>query len=71
MSTYASILARSSFIFFKDFIYLFLQRREGSEKERERNINVWLPLTCSLLGTWPATEDELVTLWFAGWYSIH
>ena len=31
--------------FLKDFIYLFLDRREGREKERERNINVWLPLT--------------------------
>ena len=28
----------------KYFIYLFLQRREGKEKERERNIHVWLPL---------------------------
>ena len=42
-------------IFFnKDFIYF--QRGEGREKERERNINVWLPLTCPLLGTWPATQ---------------
>ena len=42
--------------FFKDFIYLFLERREGKEKERERNINVWLLLMCPLLGTWPATQ---------------
>ena len=28
----------------KDFIYLFLERAEGREKDRERNINVWLPL---------------------------
>ena len=26
--------------FFKDFIYLFLEKGEGREKERERNINV-------------------------------
>ena len=26
--------------FFQDFIYLFLEREEGREKERERNINV-------------------------------
>ena len=32
-------------LFFKDFIYLFLERGEGREKERERNID-WLPLTC-------------------------
>ena len=34
--------------FFKYFIYLF--------SERERNINVWLPLMRPLLGTWPATQ---------------
>ena len=38
------------FYFFKDFIYLFLERWEGREKEREKNINVWLPLTCPSLG---------------------
>ena len=32
-------------LLFKDFVYLFLDRGEGREKERERNINVWLPLT--------------------------
>ena len=36
---------------FKDFIYLFLDRREGREKGRERNISVWLPLTYLPLGT--------------------
>ena len=40
--------------FFKRF-YLFLERGE-KEKERERNISVWLPLTCPLVGTWPATQ---------------
>ena len=43
-------------LFLKDFIYLFLERGEGRDEERERNINVWLPLTCPLLGTWPATQ---------------
>ena len=38
-------------LFFKDFIDLFLER--GWEGEVERNINVWLPLTCLLLGTRP------------------
>ena len=34
----------SSFLFFfKDCIYLFLERGEGREKEGRRNINVWLP----------------------------
>ena len=32
------------FFFFKDFIYLFWERGEGREKEREWNINVWSPL---------------------------
>ena len=32
--------------FLKDFIYLFLEREEGREKEKVRNINVWLPLEC-------------------------
>ena len=65
------------FFFFLDFIYLFLESREGREKERERNINVWLPLVHPLLGTWVATQAcallgiKLVTLWFLGQHSIH
>ena len=67
------------FYFFKYFIYLFLERGEGRENERERNINVWLPLTRSLLGTWSTTQTcaltrnrtSDMTLWFAGWCSIH
>ena len=51
-----------SFSFFKkDFIYVFLDRGEGREKERERNISVWLPLTHPLLGTWPATQAYTLT----------
>ena len=38
------------FIYFKYFTYLFLERGEGKEKERETNIKVWLPLECPLLG---------------------
>ena len=40
----------------KDFIYLFLDRGEGREKERKKNINVCLSLVLSLLGTWPAIQ---------------
>ena len=29
---------------------------DGREKERERNINVWLPLMCPPPGTWPTTQ---------------
>ena len=31
------------YLFFKDFIYLFLERGEAGKTERGRNINVWLP----------------------------
>ena len=50
----------SFFNFLKDFIYLFLDRRKGWEKE-ERNINVWLPLTHPLVGTLPATQACFLT----------
>ena len=64
-------------LFKKDFIYLFLKRGEGKEKERERSINVWLPLTHPMLGTWFTTQacaltgNQPATLWFTGWHSIH
>ena len=41
--------------FVKDFIYFIFQRGEEREKDRESNINVWLPVAHALLGTWPAT----------------
>ena len=51
------------FIFFKIYLFvcLFVEREEGREKERERNSNMWLPLTCPLLGTWPATQACALT----------
>ena len=60
--------------FFKIFIYLFLDRGE----EKERNINVWLPLTYP--PHWgPGLQPShlpwlgigLLTLWFAGQHSVH
>ena len=48
------------YTFLKRF-YLFLERGEGREKERKKNINVWLPLTCPLLGTWPVTQACALT----------
>ena len=45
----------------KDFIYFFLESEEGREKERERNIKVWLPLICPQLGTWPITQACALT----------
>ena len=43
------------------FIYLLLERGQGREEERERNINVWLPLTHPLLGTWSTTQACALT----------
>ena len=54
--------------FLKDFIYLFLE----GKREKEGNINVWLPLACPLLGTWPTTQAcALDWEWFTGLHSIH
>ena len=44
-------------------MYLVLETGEEREKERERNINVWLPLRCPLLGTWPATQVCALTVY--------
>ena len=44
-------ILKNKMTFLKDFICLFLERGEGREKERERNISVWLPLVRPLLGT--------------------
>ena len=46
---------------FFGFIYLFLERREGREKERERSISVWLLLMWPPLGTWPTTQACALT----------
>ena len=43
-----------SFLIFLKILFIF--RGEGREKERERNVTVWLLLTCPLLGIWPATQ---------------
>ena len=50
-----------SLFFSKDFTYLFLERGEWRETERERNIHVWLPLTCPLSRTWPETQACALT----------
>ena len=51
----------------KKILFIYFQR-EGREGERERNINVWLPLMCPLpppppppLGTWPTTQACALT----------
>ena len=45
----------------KNFLYLFLEKGEGKEKGKKRNISVWLPLTQPLLGTWPSTQACALT----------
>ena len=50
------------FLFFlKIFFYLFIFRESVRWRERERNINVWLPLVCPALGTWPAAQACVLT----------
>ena len=45
-----------------DFIYLFREKgEEEREGEKHQNINVWLPLVCSLLGMWPTTQACALT----------
>ena len=50
-----------SHYFLKDFIYLFLERGEREEEERERNINVWMPLVCPPLGNCAAIQACAMT----------
>ncbi|KAF6086237.1 hypothetical protein HJG60_008432 [Phyllostomus discolor] len=56
-------LAKGFVDFFK---VLFIYFRERGREKRERNISVWLPITCPLLGSWPGlltrnqTGDPLV-----------
>ena len=46
--------------FFKKILFIyFLERGEGREKERERSLNVLLPLTRSPLGTWHVTQLQI------------
>ena len=60
-----------SFFFLNNCIYLFLETGEGREKERERNINVWLPLTCPQLRTWPTTQACARTGNWTGDHLVH
>ena len=49
-----------SHYFFRDFIYLFLERGREGESEGHK-FNVWFPLTRPVLGTWPATQACALT----------
>ena len=61
----ASVTLGGSFlyrnIFFKYFIYLFLDRGERTEKEKGKNTSVWLPLTHLPLENWPTTQTCVLT----------
>ena len=54
-----------NFFLFKDFIYLFLERGKGREKDSERNMDMWninqLTLACPHPGTWPPTQACALT----------
>ena len=74
------ILCLHKLLFFSSFlkkIYLLLERGEGRETERERNINVWLLLASLSPGTCPQPRHvpwlgiEPVTFLFVGRHSIH
>ena len=67
LSILISLLGSRNFL--KDFIYLFSERGEG--KERERNINVWLSLMCPLLHTQPATQACALTRNWTGDPLVH
>ena len=41
-------------------LFIYFQRGEGKEKERERN-NVCLPFKLPLLGTWPAVQAHTLS----------
>ena len=60
--------------FKKDFIYLFLERGKGREKEKHQCV---VASRAPVLGTWPATQAGALTgikpatVWFADCHSIH
>ena len=60
---------------FKKHIYLFnlfIFREKGKKGETEgENINVWLPLECPLLGTWPTTQSCALTENGTGYPLVH
>ena len=77
VSIFLSLSLSINKLFLKDFMYLFSERGEGREKERERNNQVWLPLKCPHWGPdqqlrhVPWLGIKPATLWFTGQHSIH
>ena len=56
-----SVTSNSRHLHFSKRFYLFVFRERVTERQRERNINVGLPLACPLLGTWPETQACALT----------
>ena len=52
---------------FKKIFYLFLERGERREKERKKNISVWVPLTCPLTGDL-ACNPGMCPDWESNWW---
>ena len=57
--------------FKKKILFIYSKRGEGQKEEREKNINVWLPLARPLLGIWPATQACALTGNRTGSLSVH
>ena len=49
------------------YIFIFIQREREGEREGEKHHNVWLPLTCPLLGTWPTHNPGMCPDWELNW----
>ena len=64
------LFMHSMVVFFKDFIYLFLEGKGGRKRGREGNIEQ-LPLTCPQRGTRPTTQAHVLAGGQTGESSIH
>ena len=71
--SYPALEPEGSFLFFflRLFIYLFLERGEGQEKEGERHQCLVASHTPHTREPGPRLGTELATLWFTGQRSIH
>ena len=53
----------SIYLFFLRFHLFIFREGGGKEKERERNISVWLHLACPPLDTWPTCNPGMCPDW--------
>ena len=47
---------RAVLVLFKFLKNIYFYRQSEMQGERGRNINMWLPFTCPLLGAWPRAQ---------------